>query len=270
VSGVRRSVHESLTSAQREFLAAAADVGLEGFAELHDVFFFLKDRERRFVYFNRAFVTLMSLTREEILGRRDEDLSPEHLVEHYRHDDEHVLETGGRLRGIIELVHDANGSYNWFATTKYPVRSRDGEIIGVAGITRSVTKRNRAAELLLPLEPAIKLISEQFHRQLTTHELAAAASMSATHFTRLFKSQFGTSPHKYLRRVRLTAGCDLLSTTDNPIGDIATRVGYYDHSHFTNEFARAKGMTPSEYRERHQRLPARRHVVRGVAPGDRP
>ena len=253
---------DELTTSQREFLTASRDLGLQAFDELHDVFFFVKDRDLRFVYFNRAFAVLMGVPADQILGRRDEDLSPEYLAEHYREDDTKVLESGARLVDIIELVHDVDGAYEWFTTTKFPVMS-NGTTIGVAGVTRSLTKRNKAAEQLLPFEPAIRLISEHYDRQLSVRELAESVAMSQTHFARTFKAHFGTSPHRYLRRVRLTAACDLLSTTDLSVGEIATRTGYYDHSHLTNDLVRAKGLTPSDYRQRYRRRPIRRQVVRG-------
>ena len=239
-----------LSPEQAVFLQAGGDLGLIAFDQLHDVFFFVKDRDRRFVYFNKAFTTLMSLRADQILGQRDEDISPGYLADHYREDDEAVLTRGEQLVGVIELVHNADASYDWFTTTKFPVRSESGEIIGVAGVTRSLTKRTAAQERLLPLEPAIKLISEQYHRPLTLADMARAAAMSPTHFARKFKDHFGTSPHRYLRRLRIEAACDLLSTTDLLVGDVASRVGYYDHSHLTKDFSKRKGMAPAEYRER--------------------
>lgn len=241
----------------------AGDLGLVAFDELHDVFFFVKDRDRRFLYFNKAFTTLMSLRADQILGQRDEDISPGYLAEHYREDDEAVLTRGERLVGVIELVHNADGSYDWFTTTKFPVRSGKGEIIAVAGVTRSLTKRHVAQVRLRPLEPAIKLISEEYHRPLTLAEMARAATMSPTHFAREFRAHLGTSPHRYLRRLRIEAACDLLSTTDLLVGQIAARVGYYDHSHLTKDFSKNKGMTPSEYRKRNRvSIPKRRRLVR--------
>lgn len=242
-----------LTADQRRFFGASGPIGLQAFEELPDIFFFVKDRERRFVYFNTAFTTLMGLTSEQLLGQRDEDISPGYLASHYREDDEAVIVAGKRLVGVVELVHNSDGSYDWFTTTKFPVRDQRGDIVGVAGITRNLSKHAAAHAMLQPLEPAIRLISERYGEQLTLADMARAVSMSETHFSRRFKAHFGISPHRYLRRVRLEAACDLLSTSDLAIGEIAVRVGYYDHSHLTNDFVKAKGLTPSRYRSQYQR-----------------
>ena len=39
-------------------------------------------------------------------------------------------------------------------------------------------------------------------------------------------------------------------STDLPISDIAVETGFYDQSHFTNQFVRHKGMPPSHYRQK--------------------
>ena len=238
----------SLTPEQRSFLSATGDIGLQAFDELHDVFLFVKDRERRFIYFNRAFTDLMGLASHQILGHRDEDLSPGYLVEHYKDNDEYVLNHGQRLADVIELVHDVDGSYDWFTTTKFPVRDLDGNIIGVAGITRSLTKHTVLQERISPLKPAIELISAHYDQDLTLADMARHCSLSRTHFARLFKTQLGVTPHRYLQKVRLQAACELLSTTKLNVSKISTSVGYYDQSHFTKDFVRQKGITPLQYR----------------------
>jgi AraC-like DNA-binding protein len=189
----------------------------------------------------------------DILGRRDEDISPEYLVEKYRGDDEAVL-AGSRLDGLVELAHSPQGGFDWFITTKYPVRGRAGQIVGVAGITRQLMPFERAeVERFSGLGPAIELIARDFGSRLKIADLAGSVSMSTSQFTRVFRQRFGVSPHRYLQQVRTNAACDLLSTTDEPIAIVAQRTGFYDQSHLTNHFVRERGLTPRAYRERFTR-----------------
>lgn len=239
-------------------LARSASL-LSVFDHVPDVFVFVKNARREFVAFTRPFLTLMGCeSPEELLGKRDEELSPEYLVVHYRDYDEAVLRTGEPLVDLVELVRGRDGSYDWFISTKTAIRDETGRAIGIMGVTRSLTHRDAAAGRLLSLTPAVELISREFARSIKVEELAAHVLMSTSHFNRLFKQHFAVTPYKYLMRVRLMAACDLLATTSLPVAAISSRTGFYDASHLTNEFRREHGLSPSEYRTRFRTGPAYR------------
>lgn len=216
------------------------------------VCFWAKDTERRFVQCSRAFVTLMGYgSADQLLGLRDEDLSPDYLVAHYRHYDESVLRTGECVVDLIEVVREPTGGYGLHVTSKWPLR--DGQpIVGVAGITRPLDISLHTEKERFPLAPAVKLISHSYAQAICVADMAAASAMSVAHFSRKFRLHFGTTPHRYLRRVRIMVACDLLSTTDLPVSTVAARTGHYDQSHLCNEFVNAVGMTPTAYRRRYQ------------------
>ena len=82
-------------------------------------------------------------------------------------------------------------------------------------------------------------------------ELAAMVSMSVKQLERKFKKEYGTLPMKYINRIRLDAACQLLVKTRLPISKVATETGFYDSSHFANQFVKNMGLSPKEYREKH-------------------
>jgi AraC-like DNA-binding protein len=235
----------------RFFDRLSRDVGLEAFDLLNDVFLFVKDADRRFVYYNRAFQILMNLTSpNELLGRRDEDVSPEYLVEHYRRHDEDVL-SGATLSDIVELVQNSSEGYDWFVTSKFPARDGDGHLIGVVGVTRKLCAReDRPEPGFAGLTAAVELMLRDYNRHINVDELAATACLSASEFSRSFKRHFGLSPHQYLRQIRIDAACELLATSEHSLSVVATRSGFYDQSHLTNTFVRTKGISPRLYREK--------------------
>src|SRR5262245_50190102 len=127
----------------RQFFAKVdSPPGLDAlFDYLPDVYMFVKDREGRFVRCNRAFVRLVHKNHEEeVLGARDADFFPGHLAENYTRDDNSVMTSGKPIVDRVELVRNPDGSIDWFNTSKTPVSSRNGTIIGIAGITRDLTK----------------------------------------------------------------------------------------------------------------------------------
>lgn len=250
-SSASRGAHADVDgkTLRADFLAAtASSFALEALDRLEDVYFFVKNVDRRFVYYNRPFVKLMGRRSDELIGLRDEDISPEYLVRTYRRDDEQVLSSGTSLVNLIEIVHNRDDSYDWFTTTKFPVRDRDGAVIGVAGTTRSVHQREEPSQYL-PLAAAVETILTEFHRNLSVEHLAKSVSLSTSQFHRQFKAQFGVTPHRYIRNVRLMAACNLLSTTDWPASRIASRCGYSDQSHLSHELVRAHGVSPRKYRQ---------------------
>ena len=224
---------------------------VSAFDHVSDVYVFAKDDQRRFVACSKPFARLLGFSApEHLLGLRDEELSPEYLADHYRRHDQEILSTGGPLVDLVELVRNVDGSYDWFLTTKVPVADDTGRVIGIAGVTRALTTRtNPTAERLMGLTPAVELISAEYPRTLTVAEMAASVSMSSSSFSRTFRDHFGCTPAQYLRRVRVMAACDLLSTTDAPMSEIASATGFFDQSHFTREFRRSRGVTPTAYRQ---------------------
>jgi len=219
------------------------------FDHVPDVFVFVKDSDRRFIACSLPFARLMGMrSRDELIGKQDEDLSPPHLVEHYRLKDGHVLGSGEPLVDEVELVRNSDGTYDWFVSTKTPV-VYGGAIVGLVGVTRSLTKRDAESESLMSLTPAIEFISREYERPIDVAEMAAQVLMSPSHFSRLFRRHFGSSPYRYLRSVRLMAACDLLATTDLPVGVVGQRSGFTDASHFTKAFMSGQGMSPRQYRE---------------------
>lgn len=79
-------------------------------------------------------------------------------------------------------------------------------------------------------------------------EMAVTARMSQSHFSAFFKRTIGAPPYEYFLGKRIEAAKALLSGTELPIADIATRMGFDSASHFNRTFRRFELITPSRYR----------------------
>jgi AraC family transcriptional regulator len=98
------------------------------------------------------------------------------------------------------------------------------------------------------LRAVLERMHEDFTRPASTTELAKLAGLSVDHFVRAFRSSIGEPPHRYLLRERIREAQRLLSTTSQPLVEIALQTGFGDQSHFHTTFRRWVGTTPSRYR----------------------
>lgn len=72
--------------------------------------------------------------------------------------------------------------------------------------------------------------------------------MSKRSFARRFTAATGTTPHAWLRNLRLSSAEELLESTDLPVEEIARRVGYGSAAVLREQFVRRRGVPPRSYR----------------------
>ena len=83
----------------------------------------------------------------------------------------------------------------------------------------------------------------------SVEEVARYVSLSASHFSRLFKEVVGRSFTDYVISIRLQHAQILLANPKLSIGKIATRVGFSNGNYLCNVFKRNFGCSPSEFRK---------------------
>ena len=82
----------------------------------------------------------------------------------------------------------------------------------------------------------------------TLTESAQMLGLSPSYLSRWICSAFGMTFKELLMGERFSVACDLLRTTDMPIGDIIVHVGYENSSYFHKQFKKRYGITPKNYR----------------------
>jgi AraC-like DNA-binding protein len=231
----------------------------ELFDHLEDVLVWVKDRDGRYCWVNRAFVINYTLAGDQsqtnavagpqaIVGKTDYDLSPAFLADQFRLDDEHVL-TGKRIVNRIELVGQPDGLTVWNVTNKIPLFDMDGEIIGTAGITRRLNSPTPDTVPGSEFGAVLAYMRDHYRSPITNVELARLAHMSVRAFERKFRGSFHLTPQKYLRKLQMRMASRALVYSSESLAKVALSCGFADQSHFTREFRRHFGRTPRDYRE---------------------
>ncbi len=95
------------------------------------------------------------------------------------------------------------------------------------------------------------LADARYGEPLGVADLAAAARLSPSHFSREFHRAFGETPHRYLLTRRLERAAALLRMTDRSVADVCFAVGLTSVGSFTTSFRRMFGVTPTAYRAAH-------------------
>jgi transcriptional regulator GlxA family with amidase domain len=80
--------------------------------------------------------------------------------------------------------------------------------------------------------------------------LAAVAGMSVRHFTRVFTSEVGATPSRFVERARVEAARRELETTNETLDVIARRCGLGSAETLRRVFQRRLGTAPDAYRRR--------------------
>ena len=92
-------------------------------------------------------------------------------------------------------------------------------------------------------------MQQYYHESLTLEQLSQIAGYSESYYCHSFKRLSGNSPFDYLNRIRIVKACELLSTTNKKITEVASLVGFNNISYFNRMFTKIMGVTPSAYRK---------------------
>jgi transcriptional regulator GlxA family with amidase domain len=98
------------------------------------------------------------------------------------------------------------------------------------------------------LEPVLRWMEENTHRELRLEDIAVQAMMSTRTLSRRFREQTGTTPLQWLNRSRLRQVQCLLEATDHSIEWIASHVGFGSSTTFRDQFKQLVGISPRAYR----------------------
>jgi transcriptional regulator GlxA family with amidase domain len=93
-------------------------------------------------------------------------------------------------------------------------------------------------------------IADHPDADLSIAALADHVNMSERSLQRIFTAEVGTSPGKYVERVRVDTARALLEQTDDGLSAIADRCGFASTETCIRAFKRVVGVNPTEYRQR--------------------
>ena len=98
------------------------------------------------------------------------------------------------------------------------------------------------------LRRAIDFMRMRLADDISLSDVAAEVGLSSQHFARVFSSETGAPPHRFLMSLRVERARELLVDSDLSLASVALRSGFCSQSHMTTAFKRVLGTTPGRYR----------------------
>ncbi len=152
------------------------------------------------------------------------------------------------------------------------IRAQHGQTLALNVANNFIHSRMRLPGEVQPMEvrwrygvkdrrlvKAISFMEQSIESPLLLAQIADLAGLSTRQLQRLFRTELARTPEQFFVEMRLRAASDLLTHTDDSIGDIALKCGFGNQSHFARTFQTNFGQRPSDVRR------ASRDPKRGAA-----
>ena len=123
---------------------------------------YFKDAQSRFVKISKALAKRLGVAHpDDAVGKTDFDFHPDARAREFYEDEQRIIKTGEPLINKIERHVRKNGDVAWSSTTKVPLRSRDGSVVGIVGINRDITELKLAEQQIEAINRELREASRQ-------------------------------------------------------------------------------------------------------------
>jgi PAS domain S-box-containing protein len=189
----------------------------------------LKDVDGVYLDCNRRFEQLYGARQADIVGKTDYDFVEHEQADFFRLNDRSAMLAGTPRSNEEWLTFADNGQRILMETVKAPVQNGSGEVIGVLGISRDITKRKQLEEALTSSLSLLDATLESTADGILVVDLQGNIKRWNRKFSDLWGIPEGMLSAK-LDRPLLAHVASLLSDPEQFIGNVAELYGHPDRS----------------------------------------
>lgn len=147
---------------------------LDSLLELTPDEIFFKDRDCRYLEISASKAEKFGVPKEEIIGKTDFSFFEEEVAEKYFAEEQDIINGKKPMPSGVGKRVGKDGKVYWISYTKVPRYDKEGNVIGVIGISRDVTKLKKVEEelrkeqellsnALESMEDGILVLDRNFH-----------------------------------------------------------------------------------------------------------
>lgn len=104
------------------------------------------------------------------------------------------------------------------------------------------------------MKRVIQYMNENIEGHITIKELTNFCGYSPSYFHRKFIKETGIPPMKYYMKLKIEKACQLLTSTNMKVNQIAYKLGFQDPQHFAHVFTSTMGVSAKEFHRLHSNL----------------
>ncbi len=88
---------------------------------------------------------------------------------------------------------------------------------------------------------------DNLDENISLEDLSSYTGYNSTYISRIFKKEFGLSPHAFMVNEKINRSKNLLLDNTNTISYVASKSGFYDQSHFSRNFKKLFASSPNTF-----------------------
>jgi len=119
---------------------------------------YMKDREGRYLFVNRAWAQIINISYDDILGKSDKEIFPEIYASELIKNDQEVFDKVDMIE--FEEKIEIDGIVHTYKTLKYPIKDEKNNVVAICGLSTDISERKLADKALAESEIKYKNIIE--------------------------------------------------------------------------------------------------------------
>jgi len=148
---------------------------------------YVKTRSSRFAAVNANVAKLHGFSSPAaMVGKTDFDITPGNRAEALMAAEQALIAAGTPIIDVEELVSSINDEDAWYLTSKVPLRSRSGDVVGLAGVTRDITASKRLREELTNSRNQLNYVLSEITDGIAMYDRQGTLAYCNDQFSRIF------------------------------------------------------------------------------------
>lgn len=160
----------------------------------------------------------------------------------------HAADKSGRIKGVIADIVSGADSDKPYAETRQ--RAQLMLLLCELMPKLEIEKSRRYDENIL--KKIISYCYENYRSDITLSSASKALGISEYYISHIFNGKLGMGFKEYINSLRVNDACKILKNGKSTVTEAAIECGFSTTRTFNRCFLAAKGMTPREYKKKHE------------------